>query len=58
MKERKEIDIANQNAERQVSIGVVEHISKSKPPLSVKYLSLNCQILASLSITCHLIVQY
>ena len=58
MKERKEIDIANQSGEIQVSVGVVEHISKSKPPLSVKYLSLNCQILASLSITCHLIVQY
>ena len=56
MKEKEEID--NQNSERQVSIGVVEHISKSKPPLIVKYLSLNCQILASLSITCHLIVQY
>ena len=49
MKERKKIDIANQSGERQVSVGVVEDISKSKPPLSVKYLSLNCQIFTSFS---------
>ena len=29
MKERKEIDIANQSGEIQVSIGVVEHIQTS-----------------------------
>ena len=58
MKEREKIDIANQNAERQVSIGVVEHISKSKPPLSVKYLSLNCQILVAKLSNTHLIVNY
>ena len=55
MKERE--DIANQSGERQVSIGVVEHV-QSKLPLIVKYLPLNCQILVVKLSNTHLIVKY